>query len=757
MNTLKNKLNGKSDEPIRPEEIQDLVSEINRLSTVISKSKANLYLLRGLQRRLIHPDVLLSASIAECRTNAGLVPIALALRSGANKNLYLNTPSIGPAHVMVYTVSTLRDAGCPIQLINSVCLVLIQMGARTVSPAFDQGGNKVEIADRDGEQFDTGFIKSIAVNLLPREASSPANLFTKSSVGAFGRVSTISVQEWFRSQGLSDYSSPEEVIMNLDKESRLIIGTICDNVKLAYPDATVFESVVTPTHPTLLVPSFDDVLLNRAVNVGKALPLTPGAPTPRDSPLRGVVPGLKISSEEHGENFAIGRCVDTGFTELFRHFLDQGLMVSYFTVTRICLLLKESFALRDLVFVEELQTMLLYAVSRGINLDLDQMSLISTTDDDIAQMILNEYRQPYWRKICTGPQNVEPTKALQSLSFALLGQNVGEMTKAALCTQLHSLSQADPEALKHAAVERQRTRVSSIVASVQDFVGNKPVVTCRNKTVMQTDPFAYNDAQMSFYADRQGAVWCFTSDMYEGLLSRPINPHTNQELPIPFQHQLRSQLELLKQLGISTTAAPISISEAVDNLNLDDEITNKNSQFIVETIVKTGVAIGISEGKLRSLGVDQMNAVLATIGMKQPYLPLLSPTHAFTVFCRAAYVAIRSNSSISKTFFLDVTLQNSAPPVGFVSSGGPVRTEWIDPVSASRNNLPQSKPEPLKARGVGAPVYTAVRNPALDEKVVDHSTPIPAYVTTYNDVRSYSPVKASKGNEVNLLQTSANI
>jgi hypothetical protein len=737
MNTLKNKLNGKSDEPIRPEEIQDLVSEINRFSTVISKSKANLYLLRGLQRRLIHPDVLLSASIAECRTNAGLVPIALALRSGANKNLYLNTPSIGPAHVMVYTVSTLRDAGCPIQLINSVCLVLIQMGARTVSPAFDQGGNKVEIGNRDGEQFDTGFIKSIAVNLLPREASSPANLFTKSSVGAFGRVSTISVQEWFRSQGLSDYSSPEEVIMNLDKESRLIIGTICDNVKLAYPDGTVFESVVTPTHPTLLVPSFDDVLLNRAVNVGKALPLTPG---------------LKISSEEHGENFAIGRCVDTGFTELFKHFLDQGLMVSYFTVTRICLLLKESFAMKDLIFVEELQTMLLYAVSRGINLDLDQMSLISTTNDDIAQMILNEYRQPYWRKICTGPQNVEPTKALQSLSFALLGQNVGEMTKAALCTQLHNLSQADPEALKHAAVERQRTRVSSIVASVQDFVGNKPVVTCRNKTVMQTDPFAYNDAQMSFYADRQGAVWCFTSDMYEGLVSRPINPHTNQELPIPFQHQLRSQLELLKQLGISTTAAPMSISEAVDNLNLDDDITNKNSQFIVETIIKTGVAIGISESKLRSLGVDQMNAVLATIGMKQPYLPLLTPTHAFTVFCRAAYVAIRSNSNISKTFFLDVTLQNSAPPVGFVSSGAPVRTEWVDPVSASRDTLPQSKPEPLEARGAGVPVYTTARNAAGLE---DHS--IPAYVTTYNDVRSYSPVKASKENEVNLLQTSANI
>lgn len=102
MNTLKRKLNSHIDEPILPNEIQDLVSEINRFSTVTSKSRNNLYLIRGLERRIIHPDSLLSVSIAECRTNAGLSPIGLALRYGANKNLYLDTPTIGPAHVMVY-------------------------------------------------------------------------------------------------------------------------------------------------------------------------------------------------------------------------------------------------------------------------------------------------------------------------------------------------------------------------------------------------------------------------------------------------------------------------------------------------------------------------------------------------------------------------------------------------------------------------------------------------------------------------------
>lgn len=82
----------------------------------------------------------------------------------------------------------MREAGCPIELINSVCLVLVQMGARTVSPAFDQAGNKVAVSDQQNKQFDASFIKSIASNMLPREASSPANFLTQNPVGVFSRI-----------------------------------------------------------------------------------------------------------------------------------------------------------------------------------------------------------------------------------------------------------------------------------------------------------------------------------------------------------------------------------------------------------------------------------------------------------------------------------------------------------------------------------------------------------------------------------------
>jgi hypothetical protein len=263
-----------------------------------------------------------------------------------------------------------------------------------------------------------------------------------------------------------------------------------------------------------------------------------------------------------------------------------------------------------------------------------------------------------------------------------------------------------------------------------------------------------------------------TSDMYEGLLSRPINPHTNQELPIPFQHQLRSQLELLKQLGISTTAPPISVSEAVDSLNINDEVTNKNSQFIVETIIKSGIAIGLAETKLRSLDIDQMNTVLATIGMKQSYLPMLTPNHAFTVFCRAAYVAIMSNSNISKTFFLDVTLQTSNPKMTLdsinpmTSSKIPIRTEWIDPISASRNHTsltgsrsPESKSWRSEDRSTTVSNKLANSSTRYGLSSIDRtptSTGAPAYTTTYNDTRFYSGPPTSHVNPVELLQTVAN-
>jgi hypothetical protein len=703
MQSLCDTLNGKTSGSLSPDQVQDLVGHVSRLSTLTEKSKANLYLIRGLERGVLSANILLSAAIAECRTNADLVLIGLALRYGANKNLYLNTPTIGPAHVMVYAVSVMRNAGCNITLINSVCVILLQMGARTVSPAFDQGGNKVDVSTNKSEEYDTSFMKSISSNLLPRQASSPANLFTKTNVGAFGKVSTISVQEWFRSQGLSDYSSPEDVIQNLDKETKLIIGAICDNSKLAYPDGNTIPSPNSETpNVNIVLPAFDDILLNRAIGVGQSFP---------------IIQGLKLASEKHGENYGIGRCVDVGFSELFKYFLDQGLTVTYFTVTRLCLLLKQNFEMKDLIFVTELQTMLMYAISRGINLDTDQMTIVSVTDDNIAQMILNEYRKPYWRKVCNGPQNVEPTKGLKALGFAILGSSVADMTKGTLCEQLQQLSQADPASLKQAAIDRQKSRVGSIVASVQDFVDNKPTVTCRNKTILQNDPFTYNDAQMSFYADPQGAVWCFTSDMYEALLAKGINPHTNQPLPVPFVHQLRSQLELLKQLGISMIS-PLSVSDAIDTLSTPDDVTNKQSQFIVDTIIKTGIAVGVSESKLKSLDYSQMNRVLSTIGMKQTYLPYLTPNHAFTVFCRAAYLAIKSDSALSKTFFLDINLQEQVQPststtnskrnsddkqVVFATSS-PVAPE---PSASQRFNADGASNNPIYTSANGLPVYKA--------------------------------------------------
>jgi hypothetical protein len=703
MQTLLDTLNGKATGSLSPDQIQDLIGHVNRLSTLTEKSKANLYIIRGLERSILSPNIVLSAAIAECRTNGDLVPIGLALRYGANKNLYLNTPTIGPAHVMVYAVSVMRNAGCNIGLINTVCLILIQMGSRTISPAFDQGGNRIDVPTKKSEEFDHKFMESIASNLLPRQASSPANLFTKSHVGAFDKISSISVQEWFRSQGLSDYSNPESVIQNsLDKETKLIIGTICDNSKLAYPDGNIIPSP-NPETPSvdIVLPAFDDILLDRAIGVGQSFP---------------TIKGLKLASEKHGENYGIGRCVDVGFSELFKYFLDQGLTVSYFTVTRLCLLLKQNFEMKDLIFVSELQTMLMHAISRGINLDTDQMTIISVTDDNIAQMILNEYRKPYWRKVCNGPQNVEPTKGLRTLGFAILGSAVADMTKGTLCEQLQQLSQADPASLKQAAIDRQKTRVGSIVASVQDFVDNKPTVTCRNKTILQNDPFTYNDAQMSFYADLQGAVWCFTSDMYEGLLAKGTNPHTNQPLPIPFQHQLRSQLELLKQLGVSTIS-PLSISDAIDTLGTPDDVTNKQSQFIVDTIIKTGIVVGVSENKLKSLDYTQMNRVLSTISMKQTYLPYLTPNHAFTVFCRAAYYAIKNDSALSKTFFLDINLQEQVQPSLTVktksypddkqpvfSISSPISTT---PSASQRFNVNDASNNPIYTSANGLPIYKA--------------------------------------------------
>jgi hypothetical protein len=153
--------------------------------------------------------------------------------------------------------------------------------------------------------------------------------------------------------------------------------------------------------------------------------------------------------------------------------------------------------------------------------------------------------------------------------------------------------------------------------------------------------------------------------MYESLLASPINPHTNEALPVAFQTQIRSHLDILRRLGISPSN-PIPITVAVDSLSKSDEVSGTESQFIVDTIFQSARVSGIEPDAVKKLKAIQLNEVLATIGMDQPSLLLLdtdrkryvmTASHQLITFARAAYTAIKDQPDQAKVFFTNLRLQ----------------------------------------------------------------------------------------------------
>lgn len=624
MLALRTALDGKRQKPLSGEEIRQVLQEIGSHPSLIQKSRDNLLLITGILKEVINPDLLLSVSIQCVRTYPDLLYPAIALRYGANRNLYVLAPELGPAHIMVYAVSILRNTCKDTNTILSTLLLLLLMCSQPNVSAFDLS-RKEEIKGTP-VKLDLGFVESISERLTIREVK---------PVGVIVNIPPpiISVSEWLKSQGLPGFEDPEKVLQQLPAETKVILGTYADLPDVVYANG---------------LPKFQEILAARADH------LIPGY-IQRINDLK--YDDIKQTrASYHGEIEGIACTIDAAYALAFKALLDAGIDVSYFSTNRLVLATADaSRNINDGGFIMwERVKMLVYAASKGVKIDTFQLAIISTTPDGegIVKEILEAYKQPQWKKVCSGPLPL--TNEVKHLAYAL---NISpDQSKEAVCKQLGKMSEADATSLKQAAKLRHQTRVISGISTISDFiVGNTPAISCQNKTVMQTDPLEYNDAAMSFYKDNQGHVWCFTSDMFEGLLSNPINPYTQQPLSSAFQCQVRTQLEILKRLGIPVSS-PLSTLAAIDSLNKMDSINVDESQYITSTISQAAKVACIDPKRL-TMNVTDANNVLASIHMQQPYMldasgkATLTPDHQLATLSRAAYIVIKDQPDMARIFF----------------------------------------------------------------------------------------------------------
>lgn len=316
----------------------------------------------------------------------------------------------------------------------------------------------------------------------------------------------------------------------------------------------------------------------------------------------------------------------------FNHYMLKGVCPSYMLVNEILIKMKSYLQRDEKLIMLLLEKILSEIVKQGIELDQDQLSILSTLGKDIFDNIYKEYGQPYWRKICKSKTCMESIpKTLQKLALAL--DIDPTMDKNAICRHIDILSKADPEAVKEAAIRKQQNRVAAKTSGVQDFISEKtPAIVCRNASVLRNNPFDYNNYTLATYKDEQGALWCFPSDMYESLIEDGINPYNMEKIPDSVKIEMEGKLHILRKVG-ADIKDPQSFSDAINELSTPDVINQKNSEEELRKFITLVGKHGVSPETINSLTKLQMMDALRSIGYRVDLQPL-STSHALVTFSR---------------------------------------------------------------------------------------------------------------------------
>ena len=535
----------------------------------------NLIIYKGLQQKVLDPDITILQAITKSKNKDYLITIALCLRFGADANMYVNAPNLGIIHILGYVYITLSGNdnitnSSDLMIINTIVLMLLISGARPSMPMFDKNAGQISNTDK----------------LIP---------------------STLSVKEWLDDRGyitildklnIGEYSQLQEYV---DKESLVLLSILLDNPALAarkYQSSDIFFAIK----------SFSEIVIDMI-------------------PVSNLKLGLDYKTLESAITYVNNNA--------FNKFLDKGQFPSYIMINKILIAMQKSKADNNIIAFQEYEKMLIESVKYGIELDQDQYAMISSLGADTLSNVTREYDKPLWEKICKSPPASDTPEELKMIAVSL---NIDPtLSKTGICEKIKNITIADKDVLKEAARKRQQYRMASTIGGVNEFLGdNVPVYTCQNKSLLQHDPFDYNDFDLAYYKDDQGVIWCFSSNSYATLLETKINPHNYTKLPDSFLDQIKIQSQSLKKMGVDVdhgeigiynSRIPLTFTQAIDNLSAKDTIKEKYSKKSYDNFVQLAIMNGLNPDSIKSLNKSQLSNALNSIDYKTD-LNDISTNHA---------------------------------------------------------------------------------------------------------------------------------
>jgi len=535
----------------------------------------------ALRRGHLNPNMALVQAIHQAKSRNSLLLVALALRYGANANMYVATPRIGALHILghVYVIVT-QD----LELADLITILLLLSGARSMMPAFDPSGGRI----REGEIFhDKVRIKSQTIRDWLLTNINTDNLVGKIEVNIAAALAP-------------DVATQMGILLN-DEDllvQKPLVNDEMDMVITAFADKLLVKE---------LLPSRNQWIFN----------------------------GLDYAVMEQS--------ISTMNKFALEYLLAEGILPSYPLVNQILMAIAttSSQLIRDAY-----EEMLLLLIRNGITLDREQIALIGGREGAFMQELLKAYEEPYWKKSCHHKGAID-----ERLRGLALGLSIDPtLEKPAVCNILREISAAEPDKLVASAVKRQQQRISSNLSLVSEYIdSNPPLLVCRNRTLLQDEPFEYSDLELATYRDEQEVVWCFTSDSFSDLLETGINPYSQQKLPQKFLEELRLQMETLQRLGVNYSN-PVPFAKALKHLQEADVIDNRITDKMVAALISLGALNGFTEKELRDLTPERLELALAQIGT---YVKLkgLTKNQALAAFAHATNVILRQKPQLSTSLF----------------------------------------------------------------------------------------------------------
>ena len=234
--------------------------------------------------------------------------------------------------------------------------------------------------------------------------------------------------------------------------------------------------------------------------------------------------------------------------------------------------------------------MILYSVENGMEIDEYQLKELSfQASVDLIENIKNFYNKPLWKKLCDEKKiKIEKDKSRKNINKKLrqlafdLNLNINNSPEE-ICQEIKKISEIDREVYLKAVISRQEERIERQISGASSLTLEQK--RCNVKSKVLNNPYEFSDARVLFLVDPSDKqLYCFTSDMFDSLISSKRNPYTNNPLPVLFLETVKAQRNLLEQLDLfqENNSIKEALEEAFDK---DQEINNKLSTEEYNTMI----------------------------------------------------------------------------------------------------------------------------------------------------------------------------